>query len=296
MKTRLALFAATLLLLPYVGLLLGDSAWESLALPANAPLIPLAASAFAVLCLILLGNAWATSRSGHNLFRLQGNYHLAVALASGVLGWLLVYLNQYAHSWLRLASLDTVGLLLQSGLFALLGPAVLSVRALLGTFVGWLKALARGIPVPLLTGEPAALSLLSLALIGLLGGAVRPSQLFWLFWAAPLLLLTALQLLWHEHTLFYGLGNGDWGRVVSAAVAGILVANVAMTAFVLGGGELFIQLPNIAFAQLGYALFGLLCMQLGDIIAEHWRGKTRTQVFKKKPFPIPIVVKPRNRS
>jgi hypothetical protein len=50
-----------------------------------------------------------------------------------------------------------------------------------------------------------------------------------------------------------------------------------------------VQLPNAAFAQLGYALFGLLSLQLGDVIAEHWRGRPRGEVFKRKSFPIRVV-------
>jgi hypothetical protein len=115
--------------------------------------------------------------------------------------------------------------------------------------------------------------------------------LFWLFWLAPLLLLLALQLLWHESSIFAGLADGDWSRIVTAAMSGLIVCNFALVTFEITGGTLLIDLPNMAFQQLGYALFGLICLQLGDVIAEAWRGKTRAQVFKKKSFPIPVVFK-----
>jgi len=45
-------------------------------------------------------------------------------------------------------------------------------------------------------------------------------------------------------------------------------------------------------AQAGFVVFGLLCLQLSDVLAENWRGKSRTALFKgKKKFPIPVVVK-----
>jgi hypothetical protein len=55
---------------------------------------------------------------------------------------------------------------------------------------------------------------------------------------------------------------------------------------------LSINFTNALYAQVGFALFGLLCLQLGDVIAENWRGKSRTAMYsQKKKFPIPVVVK-----
>ena len=125
---------------------------------------------------------------------------------------------------------------------------------------------------------------------GLLGGAAWP-ELFWVMWLAPLLLLTVLQLMWQESTIFSGLKNGDWGRVICAALSGIMVANLAVMAYQVNGGILVINLHPL-LAQPGYALFGLLCLQLGDVIAENWRGKQRGEMFRqKKKFPIPVVVR-----
>jgi len=171
-------------------------------------------------------------------------------------------------------------------------PAVLSTRALLGTFPGLLKGLARGKPFPAPGAETLTYFLAPVAALGLLGGAVWPAQLFWLLWISPLLLLVALQLLWYESTIFSGLKSGDWGRVVCAALAGIIVGNMAAIGYQSGGGNLTINLPDPLVAQLGYVVFGLLCMQLGDIVAENWRGKKRSNLSQpKKKFPIPVVVK-----
>jgi hypothetical protein len=146
------------------------------------------------------------------------------------------------------------------------------------------------LPVP--SGETLVFSLIPIAALGLLGGAVWPAQLFWLLWLAPLLLLVVLQLLWHESTIFSGLKSGDWGRVICAALAGIIVGNLAVISYQTSGGNLISNLPNPLLAQLGYAVFGLLCLQLGDVIAEQWRGVRRDNLFKKKKkFPISVVVK-----
>lgn len=291
MKTRLAIFVISLLLIPYIGLLLSDSQLNEAAISTNSSLTPNLATLIITALLALISNQWAASRSGHNLLRLQRDYYVAMALASCATGWLLVYLNLYTHTWLSTLDNGVAQLLIQSLLFAVLAPAILSVRALLGSFANLLKLLTRNFAVPSPSNETAALILLPFALIGLLGGAVWPTTLFWLLWAAPLLLLIATQLLWHESSIFTGLANGDWSRIVTAAMSGLIVCNLAQTTFQIAGGILLIGLPNIAFEQLGYALFGLLCLQVGDVIAEAWRGKTRAEVFKKKSFPIPVVVK-----
>jgi len=293
MKTRLAIFAATLLLLPYIGMLLSGGQWEELSHPAITPAVatPLFVTLIALLCYTLLCNLLVAQRSGNNPFKLQRNYFFAVAIASGALGWLLVYLNHFSSSWLTEDTFDIAGTMMQTLLFALLAPAVLSTRALLGSFGALLKYLSRALTLPAPAGDTAAFVLAPLALLGLVGGAAWPASLFWLLWSAPLLLLVTLQLLWHESTIFSGLARGDWGRVVCAALSGLVVGNLAISVYVSAGGSLILQLPNATFAQLGYAILGLLCLQLGDVIAENWRGKTRAQVFKKKAFPIPVVVK-----
>jgi len=291
MKTRLAIFVITLLLLPYMGLLLSDGQFNGSALPLNTSLMPLIASVSVILFLALISNYWGASRSGNNLFRLQRNYYLAMALTSGVLGWLLVYLNLYTHSWLDTGDSSVASALIQSLLFAMLAPTILSIRALLGSFASLLKLLSRNYAVPSPAHDTTAFILIPLALIGSLGGAAWPATLFWLYWTSPLLLLIALQLLWHESSIFAGLTNGDWSRIVTAAISGLIVCNAALITFESAGGTLLIELPNMAFQQLGFALFGLICLQLGDVIAEAWRGKTRGEVFKKKSFPIPVVVK-----
>ncbi len=291
MKTRLAIFVISLLLIPYIGLLLSDSQLNEAAISTDSSLTPNLATLLITALLALISNQWAASRSGHNLLRLQRDYYVAMALASCATGWLLVYLNLYTHTWLSTRDNGVAQLLIQSLLFAVLAPAILSIRALLGSFANLLKLLTRNVAVPSPSNETAALTLLAFALIGLLGGAVWSTTLFWLLWAAPLLLLIAMQLLWHESSIFTGLANGDWSRIVTAAMSGLIVCNLAQTAFQITGGILYISLPNVAFEQLGYALFGLLCLQVGDVIAEAWRGKTRAEVFKKKSFPIPVVVK-----
>lgn len=295
MKTRLAIFILAVIILPLAGLVLSGKALGELWLSSPAGVEHIAAIMITTLILlgyVLLVNLMVKRRTGYNPVKLQRDYYLSMATASAVLVWMLVYLNLYTENWHTAQISIAAQILLFTPLFALLAPAVLSTRALLGSLPGLLKLLAGAKPLPILNGATLVLFLVPIATLGLLGGAVWPAQLFWLMWIAPLLLLVALQLLWNESTIFSGLKSGDWGRVIFAALAGVIVANLGVVSYQASGGKLTINLPNPLFAQLGYAIFGLLCLQLGDVVAENWRGKTRGELFQqKKKFPIPVVVR-----
>lgn len=287
MQTRLMIFVAALLLLPPAGFLLGGHEWAELATSETQDnLAATALTLFALLGYTLLAGMLVKLRTGNNPLTTQRDYFLALAAAGAMLVWLLIYLNSYAASWSSLQKNGSWQIILDTLLFALSIPAVLLTRALLGSFRGLLKALSRGPALTLPRGETAALAFASLAAFGLLGGAALSAS--WLLWISPLLLLLALQLLWHESTIFDVLREGDWGRLVCAALAGLIVGNLGVTFYDAVGG---MTEDSLLFTQSGYLLFGLLCLQLGDVVAENWRGKTRAQVFKKKPFPIPVVKK-----
>lgn len=274
------------MLLPLAGFALSGAEWD--AFDSAAAKIGVGATITCIFMLIsylLLVNRLVKISTGNSPLASQLKYYLSLGAAGSVLCWLLVYLNLYTASWAT--AQDGSGILF-SILFALLAPAVLITRALLGSIHGLLKFLARGPALPGISGETMAFALLAVAAAGLLGGATWPAYLFWLMWLSPLLLLAALQLLWHESTVFAAVRSGDWGRLICAALAGVIVGNLVNYTYQVSGGSLISQLPHPLFTQAGFALFGLLCMQLGDVIAEHWRGKTRTT---QRKFPIPVVVK-----
>ena len=294
MKTRLGIFVFSLLFLPLAGFWLSGSEWDGFSADAPAAIVNPQATLLTTLMLagyVLLVNHMIKLLTGKNLLKVQRDYLLWMGAAGAVLVWLLVYLNLFVASWATQPDNQAMQLLLYTPLFAILAPAALSTRALLGSLPGALKQLSRGFPLPVPGDEAIVVGLGVVAMTGLLGGAAWPGQLFWAMWLAPLLLLTALQLMWQESTIFSGLKNGDWGRVICAALSGIMVANLTVIAYQANGGILVINLHPL-LAQPGYALFGLLCLQLGDVIAENWRGKQRGEMLRqKKKFPIPVVVR-----
>jgi hypothetical protein len=291
---RLAIWVAGLLILPALGLWISGMEWNVTGVNHTGSDDNLPATLLTTLMLlgyILLANHVASLYTGSHPLNSQRNFFIAVAAASAVLGWLLVYLNLFVDSWSPTQGQWLLELLLYTPLFALLAPAVLVTRAVLGSFGNLLKWLARGPALPAANAEAAPYSLIALSILGLLGGAALPEQLFSLLWLSPLLLLSALQLLWQESTIFSALKSGDWGRMVCAALSGVAVGNIAVATYAANGGSLAINISGL-HQQLGYAAFGLLCLQLGDILAENWRGKKRSTLFQqKKKFPIPVVVK-----
>jgi len=292
MKIRLTLFSLALLLLPALSVLLTGQDFPERTPLAGNTVLPAFITCLVVAVAALLLDAHTHRRSGSSLLHTQRTYVAWLSATGAGLGALLAYLNFYAESWLTSAGSLAQSLLLAALLGALLLPCVLVTRLWLAGFPGLLRSLTRMPALPEFGHEPAASLLLLAALSGLLGGAAWPAQLFWLLWLSPLLLLAALQLLWHESTIFSGLNQGDWSRILLASLSGLLAGGLALAAYMLAGGAVYFLLPAAPLSiTLGLAIFGLLCLQLGDIVAEPRRGKKRSEIFKRKPFPIQVVAK-----
>lgn len=291
MKTRLALFAAALLLLPPLALLLAEHDWPEARMVVGHITRPLLLSCLMLAAVSLVLDALTYLRAGSSLLRKQRGYVLWCAVSGAFSAMLLAWLNLFATSWVSPALSNAEMLWLSALLGAILLPAVLITRLWLAGFAGLARSLARLPTLPVAGAEQSAALLLLAAAIGLLGGAVWPAKIFWLLWLSPLLLLAALQLLWHESTVFSGLKQGDWSRVLLGAASGIVTVALALAAYRLYGGVLYIRHAT-PFIVLAFAAYGLLCLQLADIVAEHWRGKSLTQVYQsRKPFPVSVVSK-----
>lgn len=291
MKTRLVIFTAALLLLPPLALMLAEQDWPEARMIVGHITHPLLFSCLILALTGLILDALTHLRTGSSLLRKQPVYILWCAACGALSAMLLAYLNLFAGSWISPALSNAEMLWLAALLGAILLPAVLITRLWLAGFAGVSRSLSRLPALPVPNTELSAALLLLAALIGLFGGAVWPATLFWLLWLSPLLLLVALQLLWHESTVFSGLKQGDWSRVLLGAAAGILAAAFALAAYRLYGGAIFIRHTTLLSA-LAFAAYGLFCLQLADIVAERWRGKSLSQIYQsKKPFPISVVSK-----
>jgi hypothetical protein len=295
MKTRLGIFIFAVLLLPLAGLWLSGAEWNELAggtVSGDGAIAATLRTSMMLLFYLLLINHTVKRLTGNGPLDTQRNYFIGIGIASIVLCWLLCYLNIFVASWtVQQDNGLFMQILLYTPIFALLAPAVLVTRALFASFPGLLKSMTCRLTFSPAGGETLARMLLAVALLGLAGGAAWPVKLYGLLWASPLLLLVAMQLLWHESTIFAGIKSGDWGRVICTVLSGIAVCNLAVISY-QSNAALSINLATPLYAQAGFALFGLTCLQLGDVIAENWRGKSRAAMYSgKKKFPIPVVVK-----
>lgn len=289
MKIRLSIFTATLLLLPPLALLLTDQDWPQSNVIGGTLVLPVLFSALILIAASYLLDTLSFRRSGTSLLRSQLNYVLWLSYTGAMLGAAIACLNSFSPLWS--SPLDIFGeVLLAILLGGILLPAILITRLWLSGASLLLRHLTRTVSLPALAAEPVASILLLATLIGLLGGTAWPRYLGWLFWLSPLLLLISLQLIWHESTVFSALKHGDWSRVVLGAASGILVCGGTFALFKLTGGAFYITTSPVLSILL-FAVFGLLCLQLGDVVAENWRGKKRSELFKKKPFPIPVITK-----
>ena len=290
MRNRLTAFVVALLFLPPLALSLSGQEWDAPKPITGAVWLPALLSTLAVLVFAILLDMLTLHRTRHSLLRSQRSYLLWSGVAGAVTCVLLAYLNLFAGAWFTPAGSATQALLLAMLCGTALLPAVLIARLSLAGLPGLVRLSTRRLALPALPNEAAASLLLLAALIGLLGGPVWIEYLGWLFWLSPLLLIAALQLLWNESTIFSSLPQGDWSRLLLGAAAGIVVVGIALATYRLGGGAIYFAADTWQLIA-GSALFGLICLQIGDVIAENWRGKPRGEVFKRKPFPIPIVTK-----
>ena len=286
MNYRLIIFSVALLFLPPLALTLAGQEWDAPLPVAGDVWLPALLGMLAVSAFGLLLDALTFRRGAHSLLRSQRNYLLWSGVAGLLATMLLAYLNLFADAWATPAT-NAAALLLAALAGMVLLPAVLVTRLWLA---GLAKLSTRRFALTALPTEATAKPLLLAALIGLLVGTLHLEYLGWLFWLSPLLLLVSLQLLWNESTIFSGLPQGDWSRLLLGALSGILVCGIALASYRLGGGTIYLAAATWQML-VGFALFGLLCLQIGDIVAEHWRGKPRGEVFKKKAFPIPVVSK-----
>ena len=289
MLNRLVIFAIALLLLPPIALTLAGQAWFAPTPVEGTVWLPTLLGILAVIAFGFLIDTLTFHRTGHSLLRSQRNYLLWSGVAGTVTGTLIAYLNLFAESWFTAGS-ETQALLLAAISGTVLLPVILISRLWLAGLPGLVRLSTRRFSLPALPPETAAILLLLLALTGLLGGTIWTDRLGWLFWLSPLLLLAALQLLWHESTVFSGLTQGDWSRLLLGAASGIVVGGLALAVYRFSGGSVYLATGTWQLIA-GLAVFGLLCLQIGDAVAENWRGKPRGEVFKKKPFPISVVSK-----
>jgi hypothetical protein len=253
--------------------------------------------------LVLLGltlvlNADSLRRSRVCLPVQNPRYFLALYPAGALLGWTIHWLNLYLQLWhYPEAPGPTPFALLATLDYALLLPALVSLRQWLGTLPGLDGWGRRAEPLQIGDTKASAWPLIALAGLGLIGAGVWPDAIYPLAWVSPLLLALGLQSLGGGASLFAGLDQGDWGRLLLTALAALLLGLAAQAwnrwagpvwvfdlSLIGGPAPLGLPLPG----WLGLIPLGLLGLWVADQVARPWHGQPR----KRFPdFPVKIVLK-----
>ncbi len=257
------------------------------------------ATALITVTVTLFANADTQRRTGNSLLRQRPGYFFSLFPASLAVGWAFYWLNLWLQLWTYPAATETVPFVLgKSADYAVSLPALLSLRQWLASFpllLGWTTQ-ARS-----LNGQPSPQEgaiLLGLAAIALVGAALWPDWVYPLALLAPLLLAVGLQQLRGQPTLFAGLANGDWSRVLLTAIAALLVGLLGQACNQLLGPAWVIELPLIGGPSLlglplpGWLWFpalGLLGLWVSDQLTTPWKQRPQQPQYRPR-FPVKVVV------
>jgi hypothetical protein len=236
---------------------------------------------------IVVINAHTYRRRGGCMLCERPRYFLALFLVSAAFWWFFEYLNRFVHSWyyIGVGQPSPWEYFWQATLpFSTVLPAVLGTREWLATFPRLGSGLADvwhvRLPAPRLTGYLA----LVLAGAGLAGIGVWPDEMFALLWVAPLVIITALQAVLGERTIFAPLGHGDWRTLWQAALAALLCGflwelwnskSLAHWEYAIPWVhryEIF-YMPVLGYA--GYLPFGLECLAVASLLDRVWAYASR---------------------
>jgi hypothetical membrane protein len=227
---------------------------------------------------ILLVNAVCVHRSGRSLMTHKTGRFLMLFPASAVFWWFFEYLNRFVQNWYYLGvdAYSSIGYVLHASLaFSTVLPAVLSTRALLLThplFDGGLSGLYR---ISLPHGKAPAMAGMLVSAAGLMLIGTFPDLLYPLVWAAPLLIITSLQAMVGRSTIFSGLRSGNWGGLLSAALAALIcgffwelwnVKSLARWEYAIPFVDCchIFAMPLLGYG--GYLPFGLECLVAGQMV------------------------------
>jgi len=246
---------------------------------------------------ILVVNGLTYRRTGHCMLRDRPFYFLALFLISAFFWWYFEYLNRFVQNWyyVGVGNLSpTQYFLFATFPFSTVLPAVLSTRELLASIprmsAGLEHFIRLRIPHP---GIVAWISLVtfsgSLAAIG-----IWPDYLFPLLWVSPLVVITSLQVIRGQRTIFSSLATGNWRNIfllaLSALICGLFwelwnVRSLAKWIYAVPFVNRFkiFEMPLLGYA--GYLPFGLECAVLAEVMTNA-RGasvKTCNQAILTKP-------------
>jgi hypothetical protein len=158
--------------------------------------------------------------------------------------------------------------------FATVLPAVLSTQRFVLTFGAIDPGLKSRMPLGFLEDKRTAGAILVVTAAGLVLIGRYPDLLYSLVWFAPLLVVTCLQTLSSQPTIFKGLRRGDWRAIVASAMAALICGfiwelwnfhSLAHWVYAIPYVDRFhiFEMPLLGYG--GYLPFGLECLLVGQM-------------------------------
>jgi hypothetical protein len=226
---------------------------------------------------IVVVNALCYRRTGQCLMTDRTGLFLLLFPVSAVFWWFFEYLNRFVQNWYYVGSeFSPWAYFWYATLpFSTVLPAVMSTRQWFLSF-SWIRQ-AYGSLNPIKFSHPyqTALFILVLSAAGLAGVGGWPNYLFPLLWVAPLLIISCLQAVLKESSIFSQMAEGDWSGAVSVALAATVCGGFweLWNYFSLAKWQYSIplvhrfqifEMPLLGYA--GYLPFGLECAVIGGML------------------------------
>ncbi len=221
---------------------------------------------------ILVVNAWTFARTGRCMMLDRPRYFLSLFPLSSAFWWFFEYLNRFVQNWYYVGVQEFTPLeyFIHGTIpFSTVLPAVLGTTEWLASYPRLSAGLDKWRPIRIANTKLVGWSVLALGAGGLVGIGVWPNYLFPLVWVAPLVLITALQAVSGEETIFFTLSHGEWRPIWLPALAALLcglfwemwnVKSLAHWEYAIPFVHRFqvFQMPILGYA--GYLPFGLECV------------------------------------
>jgi hypothetical protein len=227
---------------------------------------------------ILSVNLLTYTRTGICLLINRPRFFLALFPLSSLFWWFFEYLNRFVQNWhyLGVENFSSGEYVLHASLcFSTVLPAVQSTEEYLASFSRLAAPLKNWRPV--IIQKPAIWGWLLLALAGpsLAGISIYPDYLFPMLWMAPFLVITGVQVICGEETIFRDLPNGDWRAIWLPALAALICGffwemwnfkSLAHWQYSVPYVQRFhiFEMPILGYA--GYLPFGLGCMVVSRML------------------------------
>ena len=231
---------------------------------------------------ILVINALTHTRTGHCLLRDRPGYFVSLFPLSAGFWWFFEYLNRFVQSWyyVGISDFGPWEYFLYTTLpFATVLPAVLSTCDWLASFPRLNQGLADAWPIRIMGARWLAWTMLLIAGAGLTAIGVWPEYMFSFLWVAPLVIITALQVICGRKTIFAPVATGDWRRLWQATLAALVcgffwelwnyqsLAHWEYSIPFVHRFEIF-HMPLLGYA--GYLPFGWECLAAASLLHTVW--------------------------